>query len=79
MNNKRGFVCSVTNRQVFYLVKSQTNNPRLTSYDQFYIIFGNNEIMFRINSPLIQFKIGHNFKSLDTGTMKTGEIFTGSH
>lgn len=42
-NNGLGFISAVTENQTFYLKKSSSSNsnPRITEYNEFYIIFGN--------------------------------------
>jgi hypothetical protein len=44
---------------------------RLTEYSTYYIIFGKAEIQFIIGKDELEFNIGHNFKSINTGKMKS--------
>jgi hypothetical protein len=44
---------------------------RLTEYSKYYIIFGKAEIQFIIGKDELELNIGHNFKSIDTGKMKS--------
>ena len=76
-NDGFGFVASVNNVKSFSLMSNKANNPRLTEYNSDYFIFGNFEIRFRTNSKEVDFNIGHNFRSLDTGIHKNAEIFSG--
>jgi hypothetical protein len=40
-------------------------------------VFGNDEIKFKIGDFDLEFNIGHQYKCLNTGHRKTGEIFSG--
>lgn len=55
------------------------HNPRVTMYEDFYIKFGNDEMYFKLNSPILETCIGNNYKSFDTKNLKDPEVFTGSH
>lgn len=77
-NNGLGFISSVTNRATFFLRNGTASNPRVTEYNQFFIIFGNAEVRFRLDSRNMEFNIGHLYKSFDTKEHKTPMIFTGS-
>jgi hypothetical protein len=49
----------------------------LTEYNLYYIVFGKDEIMFLIGKNVLELNIGHNFKSIDTGTAKDASGLTG--
>jgi hypothetical protein len=76
INNGKGFVISVTNKESYYLVK---NDPtaRLTEYSDYFLVFGKAELQFKIGDNILEFNIGHRFKSLNTGDYKSGAIFSG--
>jgi hypothetical protein len=65
-HNSKGFIASVTNKKVFYLLKSN-KNARIAEYNDYYLTYGNMEIQFQIGSDKLELKIGHNYRSFDTG------------
>lgn len=69
-------MASVTNRKVYTLVKND-KDARLTEYNSSFIIYGKGEIQFKIYNDFVEFNIGHNFKSLDTGPIKDPIVFMG--
>jgi hypothetical protein len=75
-NTSKGFVASVTNRKAYYRVLTDKSS-RLTEYNQYFMIFGKGEIQIKVNSDEMEFNIGHQYKSINTGSHKTPEIFTG--
>lgn len=54
-------------------------NPRLTEYNDYYFVYGNSELRFRLNDDKLSNNIGHNYRSFDTGVYRNAEIFTGSN
>jgi hypothetical protein len=76
INNGKGFVSSVNNKMIYGLV---SNDPtaRLTEYSEYFIVFGKGEIQFKIGSDVIEFNIGHRFKSLNTDQAKDAVILSG--
>lgn len=76
-NDGLGFVASVNNMKSFSLISNKANNPRFTEYNDYFFIFGNSEIRFKTNEKKVDFNIGHNYRSLDTGIHKNAEIFSG--
>lgn len=78
LNNGKGFISSVTNQKTFYPRNTATHSPRVTTYDEFYLKFGNDEMLIKINSTVLNTCIGHSYKSFETKNMKNPEVFTGS-
>jgi hypothetical protein len=52
LNNGKGFIASVTNETTFYMV-NEDKAARLTEYNDDRIVFGNGEIQFKFDTPIL--------------------------
>jgi hypothetical protein len=41
VNNRKGFIASVTNQKAFFLKKTPEFNPKIAVYSDYYFKFGN--------------------------------------
>ena len=72
-NNSQGFIAALTNRQIFFLKK---NSKTVTSYNQYYIMFGNAEIRIKEKTNFMESNFGIPHKHFNT-TYKTPEVLFG--
>ena len=76
-NNKgKGFIASLSNKEVFKLRK---NNPqsKVTLYDDYFILFGNSEVKIKAHEDHIESNLGIVYRYFDSGTHKNPEVLFG--
>ena len=75
-NCKEGFLASLTNQKSYYLKKS---NPkaRLTSYNEYYIVFGNAELRIKSGGLKVESNVGSSIRFFNTGSLSSPEVLFG--
>ena len=73
-NNNDGFIGSLTNQQLFYL-KNKTIKPRLTTYNEHFIYFGNAELRIMEGRNIVESNLGSAMRYLNNKGFTTEILF----